>query len=54
MMLHPEEWDRVSKAHPALEPYKPYVDMAMHVAHTLSEDVVNNPKHYNFGKHRMH
>ncbi len=45
----PADWNRVAKEHPALEPYKPYVDMAMKEAHTLSEDVVNNPKHYNTG-----
>ena len=57
----PADWDRVAKEHPALEPYKPYVDMAMQEAHNMlieegctrdldwGEDVVNKPKHYNTG-----
>ena len=55
----PADWDRVAKEHPALEPYKPYVDMAMQEAQIFKgsctqdldwgEDVVNNPKHYNTG-----
>lgn len=50
----PADWDKVRKAHPAiektpnssLEDYKPYIDMAMKEAH---HDVVNKPSHYNTG-----
>ena len=50
----PADWNRVRKAHPAiektpnssLEDYKPYIDMAMKEAH---HDVVNKPLHYNSG-----
>jgi len=38
----PEDWDRVRKAHPALEKssidYQPYIDMAMEESHNYNHD----------------
>jgi hypothetical protein len=43
----PEDWDALREKAPAID--KTCIESWMKEAHTISEDVVNNPQHYNNG-----
>ena len=50
----PQDWDRLRKAHPAIEKEN-HIESPMEEAHSLldaelAEDMVNSPSHYTYGK----